>query len=76
MSITRVIRKARKAHRCDGCSGRIEPGCTYLTHVALAGDEYYDSARDRETFKPAKTPIRTKECARCAARYGRLPSDP
>ena len=71
MSVTKVVRKARKAHHCDGCWGQIQPGEAYLTHTALAGDDYYEDARDRETFKPAKCPIRTKECAECATRYGR-----
>ena len=71
MTVTRAIRKARKAHRCDGCSGQIQPGAAYLTHTALGGDDYYREALDRHTLKPANTPIRTKECADCAGRYGR-----
>jgi len=70
MSVT-VARKARKKHYCDSCSGRIEPGSVYLTHTALAGDDYYDEALERGTWKPAKCPIRLKECGDCAARYGR-----
>ena len=70
MSVTQG-QKARKAHRCDGCSGQIRPGDVYLTHTALAGDDYYHGALDRDTLKPANTPIRTKECAECATRYGR-----
>jgi len=71
MSVTRLVRKARKAHRCDGCRGRIEPGDAYLTHTALSGDDYYEGALDRETLKPARCPIRIKECGGCATRYGR-----
>jgi hypothetical protein len=71
MSVTKVIRKARKTHNCDGCWAQIKPGDSYLTHTALSGDDYYHDALDRETLKPAKTPIRLKECAECASRYGR-----
>lgn len=71
MSVTRLIRKARKAHRCDRCRGQIQPGDAYLTHTALAGDDYYHDALDRHTLKPANSPIRIKECAECATRYGR-----
>ena len=73
MSVTKVIRKARKAHRCDVCRGRIHPGDSYLTHTALAGDDYYHDALDRETLKPANCPIRLNECAECAIRCGRGP---
>ena len=69
--ITQVVRKARKAHACDGCRGPIRPGDAYLTHTALAGDDYYHDALDRDTLKPANCPIRTKECGSCATRYGR-----
>jgi hypothetical protein len=73
VSVTRVVRKARKDHRCDGCTSgsRILTGEPYLTHTALAGDEYYDDTFNRDTLKPARYPIRFKECARCATRYGR-----
>jgi uncharacterized protein YlaI len=71
MSVTKVIRKARKAHHCDRCRRRIEPGSAYLTHTALAGDDYYHDALDRNTLRPANQPIRIKECAECATRYGR-----
>lgn len=71
MSVTRVIRKARKKHACDSCWAQIQPGDSYLTHTALAGDDYYQDALDRDTLRPAKCPIRIKECAGCATRYGR-----
>ena len=71
MSVTKAVRKARKAHRCDGCRGQIQQGGAYLTHTALSGDDYYHDALDRHTLKPANTPIRTKECAECASRYDR-----
>lgn len=71
MSVTKAIRKARKNHRCDSCGSSIKAGEAYLTHTALAGDDYYDDARDRDTFKPANCPIRINECAECATRYGR-----
>lgn len=71
MSVTKAVRKARKVHRCDGCAGQIQPGDAYLTHTALGGDDYYHDALDRDTLKPANCPIRTKECAGCANRYGR-----
>jgi hypothetical protein len=70
MSVT-ARRKARKVHRCDSCRSSIQPGEAYLTWTALAGDDYYDEALDRDTLKPANCPIRLKECARCATRYGR-----
>jgi len=63
--------KARKVHHCDSCRGSIKPRSTYLTHTALAGDDYYHDALDRETLKPANQPIRLKECGDCATRYGR-----
>lgn len=63
--------KARKDHRCDSCRGHIKPGEMYVTHVALAGDDYYHDARDRDTWKPLNQPIRLKECGDCAGRYGR-----
>jgi len=66
-----VRRKARKAHRCDSCRSIIEAGEAYLTHTALAGDDYYHDALDRDTLKPANCPIRLKECADCATRYRR-----
>lgn len=66
-----VRRKARKAHRCDGCRSSIQAGEAYLTHTALAGDDYYHDALDRDTLKPANCPIRLKECADCATRYRR-----
>lgn len=71
VSVTRVIRKARKAHRCDSCRGHIQLGDAYLTHTALSGDDYYHDALDRDTLKPSNTPIRIKECGGCASRYGR-----
>lgn len=73
MSVTKPVRKARKAHRCDGCgrAGKIQPGDAYLTHTALAGDDYYHDALDRDTLKPLNQPVRFKECAECATRYGR-----
>lgn len=70
MSVT-IRRKACKAHRCDSCRGHIQPGDSYLTHTALAGDDYYHDALDRDTLKPANCPIRIKECSKCATRYGR-----
>ena len=66
-----AARKARKAHRCDSCRITIDPGSTYLTHTALAGDDYYEDTYDTATMKPAKRPIRFNECADCATRYGR-----
>jgi len=66
MSVTRAIRKARKAHRCDGCGGRINPGESYLTHTALAGDEF-----GYHEYGDGTQPGRTKECAGCATRYDR-----
>jgi len=73
MSVTKAVRKARKDHRCDGCTSasRIMAGEPYLIHTALRGDEYYDDTFNRDTLKPARYPIRFKECARCATRYGR-----
>lgn len=71
MSVTRVIRKARKKHSCDGCWAQIQPGESYLTHTALRGDDYYHDALDRHTLKPARCPIRLKGCGGCATRYGR-----
>jgi len=71
MSVTKVIRKARRRHNCDGCWAQIQPGDSYLTHTALSGDDYYHDALDRDTLKPANRPIRIKECAGCATRYGR-----
>lgn len=66
MSVT-VRRKARKAHRCDSCGrpAAIQPGDAYLTHTALAGDEfgYHEYGGNR--------PRRSNECAGCATRYGR-----
>lgn len=70
MSVT-VARKARKVRYCDGGRHRIEPGSVYLTHTALAGDDYYEDSYDTATMKPAKRPIRFNECADCATRYGR-----
>lgn len=71
MSVTKVIRKARKTHRCDSCTraGKIQPGDSYLTHTALRGDEfgYHDYVDGR------KIPMRSTECAECASRYGRGP---
>jgi hypothetical protein len=68
-----VRRKARKAHWCDGCerAGKIQSGDVYLTHTALAGDDYYHDALDRDTLKPANRPQRYAECSECATRYGR-----
>jgi len=65
VSVTRVIRKARKAHRCDGCDrpGKIRPGDAYLSHTYLSGDDLYHDYSDR--------PQRFAECADCAGRYGR-----
>jgi len=72
MSVTKVIRKARKAHACDRCQQEILPGNSYLTHTALRGDEYgYHEYLHRDTLKPLNQPNRLKECARCASRYGR-----
>jgi hypothetical protein len=71
VSVTKAVRKARKDHWCDSCRQAIKAGEPYLTHTALAGDDYYHDALDRDTFKPANCPIRIKECARCATRYDR-----
>jgi hypothetical protein len=71
VSVTRAVRKARKPHRCDGCNGRIQAGEPYLTHTALAGDDYYHDALQCDTYKPLNQPIRFKECAPCATRYDR-----
>lgn len=67
MSVT-VRRKARKAHRCDGCTrvGAIQPGDVYLTHTALAGDEF-----GYHEYGSGNRPRRSNECAGCATRYGR-----
>ena len=67
MSVT-VRRKARKAHRCDGCGTgeKIQPGDVYLTHTALAGDEFgYHEYGNGNRLR------RSNECAECATRYGR-----
>jgi hypothetical protein len=66
MSVT-VRRKARKAHRCDGCDvpGKIRPGDAYLSHTYLSGDDLYHDYSD--------SPQRFAECAECATRYGRGP---
>lgn len=77
MSVTRVIRKARKAHKCHVCEkpGKIQPGDSYLTHTALAGDEFgYDGyfTVTAHGLGPAKPrPNRSNECIDCATRYGR-----
>lgn len=70
MSVT-VRRKARKAHRCDSCTlaGKIQPGDAYLSHTALAGDEF----GYHEYVAEPKRPQRFTECAECATRYGRAP---
>jgi hypothetical protein len=68
MSVTRLIRKARKPHRCHQCDvpGKIQPGESYLTHTALRGDEFGYS-----DYGGGRTPHRYNECAECATRYGR-----
>lgn len=77
MSVTRVIRKARKVHKCHVCDkpGKIQPGDSYLTHTALAGDEFgYDSYFTVTAYglRPANPrPQRSNECTDCATRYGR-----
>lgn len=72
MSVTKVIRKARKEHFCYGCRTPIQPGESYLTHTALRGDEFgYHEYLDRDTLKPLNQPNRIKECARCATSCGR-----
>lgn len=73
MSVTKAVRKARKPHWCDSCNASIKVGDSYLTHTALAGDDYYEDAVDGFTMKPAKRPIRINECTDCATRYGRGP---
>ena len=67
MSVTKR-RKARKAHRCDGCdrAGKIQPGDIYLTHTALAGDEF-----GYHEYGNGGRPQRYAECSECATRYGR-----
>lgn len=67
MSVT-VRRTARKVHRCDSCnrSAKIQPGDVYLTHTALAGDEF-----GYHEYGNGNRPRRSNECAECATRYGR-----
>lgn len=67
MSVTKLIRKARKAHRCDGCDrpGKIQPGDTYLASTVFPTDDSHHWVR--------RVPMRFAECADCATRYGRGP---
>jgi hypothetical protein len=60
--LTNSIRRvARKAHRCDSCTGSIAPGHVYLVHTLFPGNDVWDN----------EVPMRLKECADCAGRYGR-----
>lgn len=65
MSVTKLIRKARKAHRCDGCDrpGKIQPGDTYLATTLFPSDDGHNWVK--------RVPMRFAECAECAIRYGR-----
>jgi hypothetical protein len=67
VSVT-IRRKARKVHRCDGCarSQKIQPGDVYLTHTALAGDEF-----GYHEYGEGNRPQRYAECADCATTFGR-----
>lgn len=67
MGVT-VRRTARKVHRCDSCGTgeKIQPGDVYLTHTALAGDEF-----GYHEYGTGNRPRRSTECAECATRYGR-----
>jgi hypothetical protein len=67
VSVT-VRRRARKVHRCDSCGTgeKIQPGDVYLTHTALAGDEF-----GYHEYGSGNRPRRSNECAECATRYGR-----
>lgn len=72
MSVTKGIRKARKAHYCDRCQREILPGDSYLTHTALRGDEFgYHEYIHRDTLKPLNQPNRLNECSNCAISTGR-----
>ena len=63
---TRTVRRlARKRHRCD-CGTRILPGHVYLEHTSFPGSD------DAGYATAAGHPVRFKECAPCAARYGRI----
>lgn len=55
-------REARKYHRC-GCGRRIGPGDIYLSHTIFPGEDAHHYV--------TKAPVRSTECASCAARYGR-----
>jgi hypothetical protein len=65
MSATKAVRKARKAHRCDGCDrpGKIRPGDAYLAHTLFPTDETHHWVK--------QVPMRFAECAECATRFGR-----
>ena len=65
MSVTKVVRKARKAHRCDGCDrpGKIQPGDAYLASTLFPSDDAHSWVK--------QVPMRFAECAECAHRYGR-----
>lgn len=56
-------RTARKPHEC-GCGETVPPGDVYLVHTTYPGaDSGFADAAGR--------PVRLKECAMCACRYGR-----
>lgn len=54
-------RIARKSRRCEGCSGRIDPGRAYLEHVASPD---HGDLGNRGWW-------RLDECEDCAVRCGR-----
>lgn len=65
MTVT-ASRKARKWHRCDGCTAggeKIKPGDVYLEFVVFPGS-------DGHPGRPVG-PFKGRECAKCATRYGR-----
>jgi hypothetical protein len=56
-------RIAARRHRCE-CGKGIAPGDVYVEHKSFPGhDSGYATSAGR--------PVRAKECAECAARYGR-----
>lgn len=62
--ISRIVRRARVAHRCDRCLGQVKVGEPYRRTVLFPADDVF-----------VDTPCAYAECARCLDADQTMPDD-